>query len=243
MKRKKHRLALLISGSGTTMEAIIKASQSGSLPIEIACIISSTQASEGIQKAKKLGIPTSKIIIIDPANYKENGYINQKNFGLKLLDTLKKTKATVVTQNGWLPLTPGNVIKEFKNNIFNQHPGPVPAFGGKGMYGRRVHAAVLLFRRLTGYDFWTEIISQRVAEDFDSGTVVKSRKIEILANDTVDSLSKRCLPLEHELQIEMLRDFVSAKLKEQKRSFAVKDGEEKLLEQARKIAIMLYPNG
>lgn len=122
----------------------------------------------------------------------------------------------MVTQNGWLPKTPAMVIDAFPGNIYNQHPGPVPEFGGKGMYGRRVHAAVLLFKRLTKSDqMWTEAVVQRAAYKFDSGIVVKSQRVEILPKDTVDDLQQRVLPVEHELQIQLLDDVVNGNVVEQ----------------------------
>src|SRR5437588_342377 len=81
--------------------------------------------------------------------------------------------------------------------IINQHPGPLdpgrPDFGGKGMFGRRVHAARLLFVNQTGHDFWTEATSQRVAENFNEGPVLNRKQLNILPDDTVETLAARLL--------------------------------------------------
>jgi len=111
----KERLATLISGSGTTMQEIIKASQSGEVDIDIACVISSNEEAGGIKKAKELGIPDKDIVVVNPKDEK---------FGPQIVKILKDHGATVVTQNGWLPFTPEMVIEEFPDRIFNQHPGP-----------------------------------------------------------------------------------------------------------------------
>lgn len=238
------RLASLISGSGTTMQAIIRACRSGEIPMDIACVISSSPTAGGIEKAKRLGIPDKDIIVVNPNDFRNDKKIDREDFGLKILKELKERGVTVVTQNGWLPLTPETVIDAFEGAIFNQHPGPVPEFGGKGMYGRRVHAARLLFVRETKRDYWTEAIAQRVHTDFDQGVVVKSARVDILPDDTVVDLQQRVLSVEHQVQIELLKDVARGNVKEVSgRERLVKLGEEQILSQAKKAAILLYPKG
>jgi phosphoribosylglycinamide formyltransferase-1 len=240
----KERLAILISGSGTTMEYIVRAVKTKKLALEIACVISSNPKAGGITKAKHLGINKRDIIVIDPKRFKQkNGKIDQNKFSLALLKVLKNHKVTIITQNGWLPLTPKKIITEYQNRIFNQHPGPVPDFGGKGMYGRRVHAAIILFRRMTGGQPWTEVVAQRVAKDFDQGSVVKKAKVRILASDTVEDLQQRALPAEHKLQIKLLKDIIQNKVEESKTVSIVKEKEKKSLKLAKSMAALLYPNG
>ncbi len=211
----KERLATLISGGGTTMREIVKACQSGEIPIDIACVISSNPTADGIERARRLGIPDKDIIVVDPNDSKgADKKVDLEDFGLRILKELRKRGVTVVTQNGWLPLTPQHVIDEYKDTIFNQHPGPVPEFGGQGMYGRRVHAARLLFVRETKRDYWTEAIAQRVHENFDQGVVVKSARVDILTEDTVDDLQQRVLTVEHQVQINLLKDVAGRNIKE-----------------------------
>lgn len=241
----KERLASLISGGGTTMEQIVKACQSGEVPMEIACIISSNPNAGGIEKAQRLGIPDEDIIVIDPNDFRGvDRKVDQEGFGLKLLKELDRHGATVVTQNGWLPLTPELVIDRYKETIFNQHPGPVPEFGGSGMYGRRVHAAVLIFRRTTKREMWTEVIGQRVYKDYDQGAVVKSSRVDILPPDTVEDLQQRALPVEHRVQIALLKDVARGDVRELNREEPlIKPGEEKILFLAKRVGKLLYPKG
>ena len=241
----KEKLAILISGSGTTMQAVIKACQSGKIFMDVACVISSSATAGGIKKAKDLGINSENIVVIDPNNFKNaDKKIDQKTFGLKLIKELRLRGVTVVTQNGWLPLTSKFIIDEYRGKIFNQHPGPLPDFGGKGMYGRRVHAARIIFTRLIKRDFWTEAIVQKVHKDFDKGLVVKSARVDILPGDTVDDLRKRVLQFEHKIQIELLQDVVKGQIKkEAERRSLVRPGEEKILAEAKRIGILLYPHG
>lgn len=240
----RERLATLISGGGTTMQEIIRACQSGQVPMDISCVISSNPLAGGIEKAKKLGIPEKDIIVIDLNNFRDgNKTLDQEEFGKAILKELKLRGTTVVTQNGWLPLTPEQIIDAFPETIFNQHPGPVPEFGGKGMYGKRVHAARLLFVRETKRDYWTEAIVQRVRKDFDKGMIIKSARVDILPDDTVDDLQQRVLPVEHRVQIELLQDVAKGNIKEQARTTLVRSGEERILVEAKKTGILLYPHG
>ena len=240
----RHRWASLISGGGTTMAAIIQAMQSGEIAMDVACIISSSPTAGGIAKAKKLGIAAKDIIIVNPEDYRdEKGKVDQEKFGKQIIAELKKRKVTVITQNGWLPLTPKNVINEYTSSIFNQHPGPVPEFGGKGMFGRRVHAARLLFVRMTNRDYWTEVIAQRVHAEFDRGEVVKSIRVPIRELDTVDDLQRRALREEYQVQIDLLKDFIKGTLQAIKRTQLVKPEEKEILIRAKEMAILLYPEG
>ncbi len=241
----KERLATLISGGGTTMQEIIKACQSGEIPMDVACVISSTPTAGGIEKARRLRIPDKDVVVIDPDDFRgDDKKVDPEGFGLKILKELKKRGVTVVTQNGWMPLTPEHIIDEYSDTMFNQHPGPVPEFGGRGMYGRRVHAARLLFTRMTKRDHWTEAIAQRVHRDFDSGAVVKSTRVDILTDDTVDDLQQRVLPVEHRVQIDLLKDVASGNIREiTTKEMLVRPGEEQVLILAKRMARFLYPHG
>lgn len=241
----RERWASLISGGGTTMQEMVSACQSGRVPMEIACIIVSNQEAGGIEKAMRLGIPGKDIVVVDPNNFRDgDGMVDQESFGNALLKELRPRGVTVVTQNGWLPLTPPHVISEFSGVIFNQHPGPVPEFGGKSMYGKRVHAARLGFAQRVGRDFWTEAIAQRVAVDFDQGAVVRSERVDILSGDTAEVLQQRVLPVEHRVQIALLQDVARGNVRELgSREVLVRPGEEGILFDAKREARRLYPNG
>lgn len=238
------RLALLISGGGTTMEAIIKASQDGRLPkIEPRLIISSNQEAGGIEKAKKLGIKSEDILVIHPKNF-----ASREEFGEAIIRECEKRKIDFIGQYGWHILTPGNVIEKFRGNIINQHPGPLDIgkldFGGAGMFGMRVHQTRLEFVRKVNRDFWTEATTHYVTEDFDKGKIIKRKQIPILLEDTAETLQKRVLLIEHEVQIEALKDFSEGKVIEFKREVPlVFPGEEKTLKECKEMAIKMYPKG
>ena len=237
------RLALFISGGGSTACSIIRACGKNLKKIKPVLVVASKEGNSGIENIKKLGFPNSDIIVLNPKKYK-----NINNFADALIFECQKRKVNLIGQYGWLPLTPKKFIKVYKDLIINQHPGPLDNngidFGGKGMYGRRVHTAVLYFRRVIGHDFWTEATSHLVTEEFDRGRVIGRIKIPIAIDDTVESLQKKVLPKEHKLQIKVLEKFREGKIKPLTRKKPlINKNELKILNDSKYIAKILYPNG
>ncbi len=240
------RLASFISGGGTTMSEIVKAIQSGEIPnMEIACVVSSTSDAGGIEKARKLGIPEGSIVVVEQSQFRigSTRKIDREAFGKRLLDVLQTHGATVITQNGWMPHTPDNVVDAYKGRIFNQHPGPPEQFGGKGMMGKAVHATVLEFQRLAGRTFDTSVVGHYSDKILDGGMVVKREKVPVYPGDSVDALQERALPMEHRVQIAMLQDFVRGELQVLEPELLVRPDELGILEEAKRIARQIYPKG
>src|SRR3989338_6762401 len=142
------KLALFISGGGSTAEAVIVACRKRILKMSPSLVVASKSGIGGIEKAHKLGMEKKDVMIVDPQRF-----ATHQSFGAKLISECRKREIDIIGQFGWLPLTPANLINEFEGRIINQHPGPLDPprsdFGGKGMFGRRVHASVLLYRRKT----------------------------------------------------------------------------------------------
>lgn len=242
--KKKLRLALLISQGGTTACAIIQACKKGILAIDPVLVIASSNGIVGITRVKEIGFPKKDIVIVDP-----NRYADRQEFAEKLLDACEERNVDIVGQYGWLPYTPKKFVDRYEGKIINQHCGPLDSstnidFGGQGMWARRVHCAVLYFRRITNHDYWTEATAHLVTEEFDKGAVIKRKKVSILPDDTVESLQKRVLTVEYDVQIEALNDFAQNKVKVLKREKPlIPKSEEKILQEAKRIAAVLYPNG
>jgi phosphoribosylglycinamide formyltransferase-1 len=238
------KLGMFISGGGTTATSIVNAIISGTLTgIETVCVIASKPSAGGIEKLKTAGIPTENIYIVNPKDYAD-----RKEFGERLIEICDKHRVQLIGQYGWLVKTPVNVIEKYPDKIINQHPGPLDIgredFGGKGMYGMRVHAARLYFVQKTGRDATTEATTHYVTEEFDDGAVIGRSVVEILPEDTPESLQARVLPAEHSLQITVLQDFADSRVEAWQRSKPlVQDSEEKLLASCKAEAIKNYPNG
>lgn len=181
------RLGILISDGGTTMAEVVRACQTGVVDMTAACIISSKPDVGGIDKAMALGFtPDINLFTVDPRNYRENGRLNTTEFGRALLGRLKRCNIDFVSQNGWLPYTPDNVIAEYSGRIVNQHPGPLEPdhkdslgrrldFGGVGMYGARVSCAILTYNLLSEAKVIpTEATVHHVVAEPDGGAVVRA---------------------------------------------------------------------
>ena len=240
----KERLATLISGGGTTMREIVKAIQSGEIPMDIACVISSTPSAGGIEKAKRLGIPDKDIVIVDPNDFRgDDKKVDQEGFGQAILRQLRKRGVTVVTQNGWLPLTPKRVIEEYRGVIFNQHPGPKKET--RAAHGTQPHAIMLYVIQHTGRNNGTEVIAHRANEKWDDGPTVGIAPVPIEnINESPETLQKRALPIEHRLQITLLQQVARGDVKEVYSQIEyIKPGEEYILRDARKYAREKYPQG
>ena len=168
------RVALLISGSGTTAQEIIRASKSGQLHVEPACVIASHMHAGGIKRALQEGVPRKDILII-----RRRDYSSREAFGEAILEACRKRAIDVVGQYGWMEKTPANVIEAYSHMMINQHPGPLdpgrPDFGGQGMHGLKVHFARLMFVRETGREYWTEATTQRVDREYDKGALLHTQ--------------------------------------------------------------------
>lgn len=238
-------IALLISGGGTTMEAMIKAARDERLSgIEPVLVIASKPDAGGIAKARALGVAEKDSLVLSPKSFE-----HPEKFGEAIQEECRARGVEFIGQYGWLAKTPENVCKAFEGMIVNQHPGPLDPegdgdFGGLGMYGMRVHEARLQFVRTVNRDFWTEATSHRVTKNFDEGAIVKRKQVTVLPDDTAESLQTRVLPVEHEVQIETLRDFAQGTVSEFHRKIPlVLHGEEHVLEESKKLAIQKYPRG
>ena len=232
------RIALLISGSGTTATAILNAIKTGELAgVEPACVIASRPTAPGIERLAQAGFPKDKIYVASPRS---------ETFGAEILRICSDNKVDFIGQYGWLAMTPESVIEQYKSMMVNQHDGPLdpgrPDFGGEGMYGLRVSCARLLFVRKTNHDFWTEATAQRVAVHFDEGSVVKTARVPILEKDTPETLAARLLPVEHQVEIDTLCDFANGTVKEIKREVPlVAPNEIEILRECKKEALLTYP--
>lgn len=240
------RLALLISGGGTTMEQVLFACRDDVLNglVKPVLVVASNDGIDGIRKARNVNLPDLDVVVCN----REGDSMEQ--YGERLLALLSEHKVEFVGQLGWLPITPVSVVREFDGRIWNQHPAPLdtgfPDFGGKGMYGRRAHCARLFFSRSTGLeeDQFTEATAHLVTEEYDKGAVIGRTRVTIEPGDDVINLAGRVLPEEHKLQIEVARQFATGTVVVQPRETRlIQSSQEGLLEESKKVAGLLFPKG
>jgi phosphoribosylglycinamide formyltransferase 1 len=173
------RIAVAISGRGSNLEALLQA-LGPSAPAEIVLVVSDRPRAAGLSLVRDTRIATE--VLADPAD------------GAAWLAVLRKREVDLVVLAGYLKLVPAPVIAAYRGRIINIHPALLPAFGGKGMYGRRVHQAVLASgARETGATV------HLVDEAYDRGAVLAQARVPILPGDTPDRLSARVLEVEHRL--------------------------------------------
>jgi len=172
------KLAVLISGSGSNLQAVIDAVSNGTIPnAKVELVISSREGVYGLERAKKHNIANMVIGRNDP---------------VMLSKTLEDKKIDGIVLAGYLSMIPPEVIKTYKNNIVNIHPALLPMFGGKGFYGIRVHQAAL-----TAGVNYTGATAHLADREYDTGDVLVRSVVPVLSGDTAEVLQKRVLSVEH----------------------------------------------
>ena len=130
------KIAVLVSGGGTNLQAIIDAVANGGIKdTEITAVISNNRNAFALERAKKAGI---EALVVAPKDYEDRAQFNQA-----LLDTLNSLKVDLIVLAGYLVVIPEAVIDAYPNKIINIHPSLIPAFCGTGYYGLKVHEAAL----------------------------------------------------------------------------------------------------
>jgi len=176
------RIAVLASGGGTNLQAIIDYYAAISLQGEAAGsieLVASNRANAGaLDRARAAGIPAESFEWTDD--------------GTELADLLEKFSIDLVVLAGFLKQIPPAIIQSYHGRIINIHPGLLPDFGGPGMYGSRVHAAVLASGATS-----TGLTVHFVDDEYDHGPVIAQWRVRVKIDDTPESLAQRVLSAEH----------------------------------------------
>lgn len=177
------RVAVLASGGGTNLQALIdRYNDDPASPVRVALVVGSRAGIGALERARRAGIET---IVAGPG---APGGPDPD----RLLSELEARDVEMVVLAGYLKLVPGPVVERYRGRMLNIHPALLPAFGGPGMYGAGVHAAVLASgARVSGATV------HLVDERYDEGAIVAQWPVPVLPGDTVDSLAARVLAVEH----------------------------------------------
>lgn len=175
------RLAVLVSGGGTNLQAIIDKIENRTINgAEIAVVISNKKDAYALERAKKHGIEAK---CISPKDYG-----CRENFNQALLEALESYQVDLVVLAGYLVIVPENVIRQYRNRIINIHPSLIPSFCGDGYYGLRVHEAVLARgNKVTGATV------HFVDEGTDTGPIILQKAVHVEEGDTPEILQKRVM--------------------------------------------------
>jgi formyltetrahydrofolate-dependent phosphoribosylglycinamide formyltransferase len=192
------RVAVLLSGSGTTLENLFARREAGQLPIDIVCVVSSRADAFGIERAKQRGVPT---VLVERKKHKD-----AEAFSNLIFDAIRPYKPKLVCLAGFMSLL--RIPKDFEGRLMNIHPALLPAFGGKGCYGHHVHEAVLEHGcKLTG------CTAHFVDHQYDHGPIILQKAVEVREDDTPDTLAERVQATEREVFPEAIRLFAAGRLK------------------------------
>jgi len=195
MENKRARLAVLISGGGTNLQALIDAVKTGILSADIVYVVSSRRDAYGLERAAKEGIETFV--------FKAKKYPSPQEAEHDLLARLQERKIDFVALAGYLKLVPLTVIRAFRNRVVNIHPARLPEYGGKGMYGHHVHEAVI-----AAGDTESGPTVHLVDEVYDHGKILEHASVPVLPDDTPDTLAARILVQEHRLYPRVLQKLI-----------------------------------
>jgi phosphoribosylglycinamide formyltransferase-1 len=174
-------IAVLISGGGTTLRNLIEKIAAGTLPVEIRVVISSSPQARGLEFAAQAGIPS---LVVEK---KES--LGDREFSEAIFVPCRAANVRYVVMGGFLKHV--LIPPDFENRVVNIHPALLPAFGGKGMYGIRVHQAVLDAGAKT-----TGCTVHFVDNEYDHGSVILQRSVPVLPGDIPESLQARVFAAE-----------------------------------------------
>ncbi|NUO17984.1 phosphoribosylglycinamide formyltransferase [bacterium] len=192
------RIAFFASGNGSTFQSLVECIRAEKIAAEPALLICTKDNAYVLERALSLGIPCE---IIARRNYHDGAA-----HAAAMLETLEKFNCDWIFLCGYMELVPPQVVSAFRNKIVNIHPALLPAFGGKGMYGARVHEAVLNYgAKVTGATV------HFVDEEYDHGPVIAQQVVMVRPDDTVERLGERVQNAEKNLYRGALKVLASGK--------------------------------
>jgi len=175
------RIAVLISGGGTTLKNLIEKIDAGSLDVQISLVVSSKPGSRGLEFAEQANIPSEVI--------QRKEYDSIDAFSTVIFDHCRKAGVDLVVLGGFLKQIA--IPDDFINRVVNIHPALIPSFCGKGYYGHHVHEAVLEYgAKVSGCTI------HFVDNEYDHGPVILQRAVPVMDDDTPDSLAARVFEAE-----------------------------------------------
>lgn len=190
------RLAVLLSGEGTTFENLVRERDAGRLDVELAVVIASRPGVGGLERARRAGVPAR---VVERRQYEDD-----KSFNDALHAVLDEYRPGLIALCGFLSKLE---MRAYAGRVINVHPALIPAFSGKGFYGERVHQAVLEAGvKVTG-------ASVHFCDDhYDTGPIILQQAVPVEEGDDVHSLAARVQAAERELYPRAIRLFAEGRL-------------------------------
>jgi phosphoribosylglycinamide formyltransferase 1 len=191
------RAVILISGSGSTMENLVQCARKGDCLLDPIGVISSKEGVPGIARAQALGLPVQ---VVNRADYTDSVAFSRQVFKL-----ISAVRPDVVLMAGFLSYL--HLPERYKGKVLNIHPSLLPKFGGKNMYGMRVHEAVL-----DAGETQTGCTVHYVDEVYDRGPIILQRKVPVQPDDTPETLQARVQEAERMAYPEAVNLFAEKRL-------------------------------
>jgi phosphoribosylglycinamide formyltransferase-1 len=178
------RCAVFASGNGSNFQALLDRKHSGDLHVEFVLFIGNNSKAKAFERAEKNNIPAHHLA--------SSHFSSEEQYTEKLLSLLRANNIELIVLAGYMKKLPVGLITSFRHRIVNIHPGLLPAFGGAGMYGSRVHEAVIAYgAKISG------VTVHFVDEDYDHGPIILQSTVDVIDSDTPQTLAERVLKLEH----------------------------------------------
>ncbi len=194
------RIAVFASGRGTTLQAILDACAQGEIPGEVTLIVCNTPGAGALERAHRAGVTAE---VVD-----HRAFPDRRAFERRLIELVERHQVDLVCLAGFLRILSPSCARQLSGRIMNIHPALLPAFGGKGMYGERVHAAVLAHGvQVTGCTV------HFVDESPDGGPIILQAAVPVYENDTPGSLADRVQEQERRLYPEAIQLFAQDRLR------------------------------
>ncbi len=194
------RCAVFASGGGTNFQALLDRKRAGDLHVDFVLFIGNNSGAAAFERARKNDIP---VIHCAPSHF-----ASEEAYSEKLLGILHEHRVELIVLAGYMKKLPSELVREYRHRIVNIHPGLLPAFGGKGIYGSHVHEAVIAYgAKVTG------VTVHFVDNEYDHGPVILQRTVEVLDTDDPHTLAGRVLKVEHASYWQAIEAIAQGKIK------------------------------
>ena len=190
----KHKIAILVSGTGTNAINNIEYFEKNSVA-DVVLVISNKTDALAVEKAQNKGVKT---VVFNNESFKKNGVV---------LDYLMSQSVDFIVLAGFLIKISNDIIRAYPNKIVNLHPSLLPKYGGKGMYGKRVHRAVI-----EAQESESGISIHFVNKEYDEGAIIFQAKVSVEKGDSVEVLAQKIQQLEHRFFPKVIEQVISKSL-------------------------------
>lgn len=181
----KFRFGVLASGGGSNLQVLMDKINCGDLPAELSFVLSNNSKCKALARAREFGVPAYHVSAVTAGS--------EPKAEEKILEIIRSHEIELLVLAGYMKKIPPSLLVQLKNRIVNIHPALLPAFGGEGFYGKKVHEVVLA----RGAQF-TGVTVHMVNEQYDEGQIILQRVISVPVGCTTQELAEKVLIVEHD---------------------------------------------